>query len=618
MKNGIPYRKKAEEVWSIGGSFGSLRGDAAVTENGCNYGGDGFEIREDTRADDSGVLERRGTFRNTAAAPVVLTRFGVVFALDNGDYEVYTQYNGWQNESRGGWQPLVTGVTSSVESVRTSAGAAPVLALWNRQTGRGWVFHLLPRFAWEMRVQRRWSEGETAAVTVEIGMNSRNLVLEVAPGETLALPEVLYYEFENRTDLDCARLHRFCAARFPRREMPVMYNTWLHCFDRLSFEAVQSQIEPAARLGCEYFVIDAGWFGNGADWGSARGDWQENQTGALRGRMAEIAAQVRENGMKFGFWLELESASPQSDIIRRHPDYYRTEGDCRFFDFENEEACAALFQTVKALIDRYQARFLKLDFNQDMREDRDHAAFLRYLDSYRAFLRRLKQRYPDLYLEGCASGGMRTNLSLCDTFDSVWFSDNQSVQDGIRIYKDTLLRMPPQMIDKWAVIRSLPGIPDYDNLSPERLISTRDATWGAVESVDPTALQAFLLGGPFGFSCDLTQLSSSAAAALAAFIRTFKQERGFWQNAACSILAETESVLVLQYEDARREQIVLTAFFGSGQQKTLRLFPRVRADGTYRIGDTLRSGADLLERGMTVPVPGNHRAAVLTLLDTSL
>ena len=37
MKNGIPYRKKAEEVWSVGGSFGSVCGNATVTETGCDY-----------------------------------------------------------------------------------------------------------------------------------------------------------------------------------------------------------------------------------------------------------------------------------------------------------------------------------------------------------------------------------------------------------------------------------------------------------------------------------------------------------------------------------------------------------------------------------------------------
>ena len=608
-----PYETEAKSIWTIHGSFGRVSGTVEVKENGCTLYGDAYTVTDTTETDTAGVAHRRGTFCNTAAIPLQIHCLLSRFLLDGGEYEVYTQYNGWQNESVGQWQPLVTGVVSSVDSVRTSMGAAPVLALWNCQAGRGVVFHLIPRYAWELRVQRICGGGEAACVSVEIGVNGQQLSLAVAPGESVDLPEILYYTFQNKTDLDCYKLHDFCHRYFPQRELPVLYNTWLCRFDKLTYENVRNQIEPAARLGCEYFVVDAGWFGKGEDWVNSRGDWSENETGALCGHMEDIADEVRKNGMHFGFWLELESASPHATIVQTHPEYYIRYGDSYFFDFENAVACAYLYTVVTGLIDRYHARLLKLDFNQDMLEDRENAAFSRYLAGYRAFIRQLRVQYPNLYLEGCASGGMRTNLSLCETVDSVWFSDNQSVREGLRIYRDTLLRMPPQMIEKWAVIRSLPGVPDYTEPAPERILSTNDATWQFTESVHLSTLKAFLLGGPLGFSCDLNAVSSATLDALAAFVADYKRERAFWQTAVCRILADTESMLILQYSDMACSRVRIVAIAGKIRQNAVCVYPQVDTAAQYLLEDRTVSGAELRTTGLRIPLSGNYTAAITML-----
>ena len=597
----------AKNIWGIYGSFGSLCGEAYIDGKGCKLCANGYEVEENTEVDEFGVARRTGFFKNTSDSPIIINGLSSKFLFDGGEYEVYTQYNGWQNESRGAWQPLVTGVSVSVESVRTSMGAAPVIALWNCRINRGMVFHLLPYYAWEMSVRRICNGDESTSISVDIGMNAKLLALPLAPNEKTELPEIVYYQFENKTDLDCYKLHNFCNKHFPRREMPIIYNTWLCRFDKLSYENVRNQIEPAARLGCEYFVIDAGWFGNGTDWTDSRGDWEENLTGALRGHMADISDEVRKNGMNFGFWLELESASPNSKIIKSAPDFYIAYNGCFFFNFNNAAACEYLIKSVCGLIEKYNARFLKLDFNQDMLEDEQNSAFLRYLSGYYSFIRRLKSEYPNIYIESCASGGMRTNLSLCRDFDSIWFSDNQSVNEGLRIYKDTVLRMPPQMIEKWAVIRSLPGIPDYNSDNPERIISTNDATWEFTESVHISTLKAFLLGGPVGFSCDLNSISQSTLDELFEFVKQYKQDRDFWKTAVCRILTDTDSMLVLQYGDIDFNKIVLAVICGKTQQRNVCVYPKTDICSEYRIGDEVVSGADISDKGLNIPLIGNNK-----------
>ena len=86
--------------------------------------------------------------------------------------------------------------------------------------------------------------------------------------------------------------------------MPVIYNTWLAFFDRIELDNVFAQIEEAAALGCDYFTLDAGWFGDGTLWEYNIGNWTENIEGAYLGRMREVSDRVHAAGMKYGLWLK--------------------------------------------------------------------------------------------------------------------------------------------------------------------------------------------------------------------------------------------------------------------------------------------------------------------------
>ncbi len=88
------------------------------------------------------------------------------------------------------------------------------------------------------------------------------------------MPQILSYEVRNKVDMDAWKIHHYMNQKYPRRELPVIYNTWLCRFEAITFENVANQIPLASELGAEYFVIDAGWFGKGGFW-NCRGDWEE-------------------------------------------------------------------------------------------------------------------------------------------------------------------------------------------------------------------------------------------------------------------------------------------------------------------------------------------------------
>lgn len=576
------------------GSFGILDGAVSDrqgivrTEDGYRYASDQVEIACRFEQHEQGVYLRRDTLKNVSGEAIELNCYMNRFCLEGAPYTVYTQFNNWEQESMGRWQPLHTTVCAENFGLRLSEGAAPILAIKNEQNGKGCVFHLVPNARWRMSVSRRPAGGKSELVTVEMGMNERGLKLVVEPGETIEMPEIIAYEFENELDLDAWKLHRLLAKRWPKRRMPVLYNTWLLNFDRIDVEDVFRQAEAAAELGVEYFVIDAGWFGEGDDWSRAAGDWTENLTGGYRGRLRELSDFVHARGMRFGLWLEPERAFSTTNICRSHPEYFfGFGGDNMFLDFAREDAFDYILRTTLELVERFHIDYFKFDFNANMAYDPHGSGFYRYHAAHRHYVRAIRERYPDIYLTNCASGGMRMNIAGCMDFDTCWPSDHQGPHDILRILRESVLRLPPQAIERWCVLLFKEGFPQYGSSEKaRRAISCNDATWGRVTSVTDSFWFGLFFGGAFGYSCDIASFPAEYRQRVAEFIARFKAEREIWQAASCRILADSGQVTALQYDNEEAGRAMLLVFTGFVRQSHCTLYPRL--EGSWRTAD----GAD--------------------------
>ena len=602
--------RDAGELWEIIGDFGKIRGEATEENGGWRLSTKDCEVST-TIETDGGVSLRRTVLRNVSRGTLTAHCLLDVFPLEEGDWEVYTQSSYWENESRGRWQPLNTAVEVRNPNLRSCNGVTPMIAVWNRQTGRGRVFHLLTDSAYELHAVRSNPRSNLTSVAVEVGMETRQLAYALKPGESVALPEVLSYEFTNRTDLDCHRLHAWWNRRHPGRAPAAIYNTWLCRFDKLDADFLLKQVARAKDLGMEYFVIDAGWFGPKADWGSVRGDWVELPDGILQGRMAEISTTVRKAGMKFGFWVEAESVMGWSRAAKEHPERLLPSNRC-FLDFTNPEAFTSIVETVCALVRKYDAEFLKFDFNQNMDYDPTGRAFTDYNAAYRRFVREIRRRNPGIYIEGCASGGYMMDLGWAREFDGFWLSDNQSPRHGVRIAKETMLRLPPRLIERWIVARTLEGVqPDYHG-KDSRLLATEDATWTQARTYSPSYIDAFAAGGPHCFSCDLTAFSEEHFRHFAEVVGRRKAEGAFWQKAVGRLLCDMPNLAAFQYSDAELSEVRIVVVPEVVAQTSLRVYPVLDPAATYEVGGRRRTAADIADTGISIALR-SHQAEELVL-----
>ena len=614
--NTFRYTKRSNDLWGVVGSFGEIREDIVLEKSGTTITKDGIKLEANISKCAGDVYKRCDYITNLSDTVEKLYSLGSRFTLDGGEWEVYSQYNGWQSESLGGWVPLVSSVVSRCNSVRSSHDATPFIALWNKQNERGIAFHVLTGAAWQMRVSRVYSGGDCydSNLEVEIGVLPDGFCYELESGEKLDFPEILYYEFKSRRDMDCHKLHEYLNTYYPRREMPVVYNTWLAKFDSFTFESLAEQLPRAKELGVEYFVIDAGWFGTTKGWWSGRGDWVENKNIGFMGRMKEFADLVRSYGIKFGFWIEPESASKSSVAFKEHPEYYIDSYKNNFLDFSSPKALKYIFDTVCDLIDTYGAEYIKFDFNADLEFDRHNSAFIRYAKGHEQFIKELRQKYPDIYLENCGSGGTRMSIRDGILYDSFWPSDNESPYVGLRIYKDTLKRMPAQWIDTWTAIASVKGATPVYGCSDDKIIACGDAIWDHVTGVHLDYLTGYMAGSPIGLSFDLNSLTEETFKRIKDYISEFKSRRSFYMNAVCRIIADTEGLTALEYSSPDKSEIEVIIFVGKMIQSDVTLYPDVNEALTYIIENgNVTDGKALAECGIDFEIKKSYSSAVIKM-----
>ena len=608
------------DLFNVYGDFERVYGDITKRGNTTVYKNSEIMLTSKEIKHKGGIIERCDTIKNISKREIEITTLLSKFTLNGGEYSVYTQTSKHISEGRGGWSPLITGIYGSSDEIRTNQDVCPFVAIYNEQSRRGYAFHIMSNSMFEYRVSKHCEFLSPKVVTVELGVRTDNLCYKLKPNEAFELPKIIYYQFENKIDLDAYKLHRYFNEKHPH-SLPIIYNTWMSHFDLIDFDNLTKQLKRAKALGCEYFTVDAGWFGKTQLWWDVVGDWQESDESSMKGRLSEFADLVRKEGLKFGLWFEIERASANCENVKNHKEYYIKDGAHYYVDFAKREACDFIYDILKKNIDKYGVEFIKFDLNGPLTYDKTRTSFIKYYEGYNYFISRIRSDYPSLHLECCASGGGRMSLSNVPGFDSFWMSDSHGIYTQLEIFKNAILRMPSSMLERWATIRSVenftPTYPVGDKT--EKILLSSTANWQRAEEASLDFIKNALVGGPIGFSCDLTQVSDATIKDLADFIKEYKSEREFWKNSECHILCDTETVLALQFNDISFDTIKIFVYTKHPNQENITLYPFVeKVSGKYSLeyknGDRVsKKTSDIMEEGITLDASYLHITDNVTL-----
>jgi alpha-galactosidase len=286
--------------------------EVCIASTGLRWGSDWLWNEKEA------ILSRRDTLINDSEKPRSIPQIAMRFGLAPDRYDLWVQTSSWAHENQlqkagfnGGRLSLAS------QGGRTLQGGAPYLYVTQIETGLSLAFHLLPRGDWEISCDQSRHAGDVSRpfTTLELGPKAEGFDLLLHPGEAFLLPECWIEAAEGDQPEQAApalqrhALHTLFNGRRPgfKKTAPIVYNTWFDAFDALEPHRLRQQLAAAIKAGCEVFVVDAGWYGNGAGgWHEQVGDWQEKTDTAFKGKMSEFADEVRAAAMGFGLRVEPE------------------------------------------------------------------------------------------------------------------------------------------------------------------------------------------------------------------------------------------------------------------------------------------------------------------------
>jgi len=257
------------------------------------------------------------------------------------------------------------------------------------------------------------------------------------------------------------------AARRPHPDnaaMTVVFNDYMNTLDGdPTTEKLLPLIDAAAAVGAEVFCIDAGWYDDSGDWWDTVGEWTPSRT-RFPGGLGEVIERIRSVGMTPGLWLEPEVIGVNSPIAELLPDeaFFMRSGQRivehrRFhLDLRHPAARAHLDSVVDRLVDDFGIGFFKLDYNINPGSGTDVGShsigdgLLGHNRAHLAWLDSVLDRHPNLVLENCGSGAMRSDFALLSRLQMQSTSDQQDYLKYPPLAAAAPVMMLPEQAASWA------------------------------------------------------------------------------------------------------------------------------------------------------------------------
>jgi alpha-galactosidase len=404
--------------------------------------------------------------------------------------------------------------------------------------------------------------------------------------------------------------------------MPLQFNSWSPLGRNPKVSDIKKYVDFAAEFGFEVFATDASWFVR-KDGNAIYGDWEPDPTGFPNG-LKELSDYVHAKGMKFGVWLEPESVSTESRVAREHPGWIlkyngvpmqgtRTRVPLNF-------GIGDVGPWARAVVDRLVRQdkidWLKLDYNADVGEafdppgtGRTGTVLYDHLKNYQAWLQQIRKNYPNLILENCSSGGLRSDLAMLAHTHLSFVSDVQEARSSVQLAYGCTLEFAPETCFQWM---------------------RGDEKDSSVNLKNPPGWWDFLfrthMNGPFGITSRVLEWSPELRARAADNLALYKRVRSIIPGSDVYHLTpppasgeDPTGWMALQYASPDRRRSLVMAY-RLGKSDTRANFRLRGLNPEYRYSVTedgrprgMMSGAQLASAGLALQLDAEWRSAIVEL-----
>lgn len=535
-----------------------------------------------------------------------------VLSLPNSNYDFLQLSGAWTKERHIKKRPLVQGITK-VESLRgaSSHQENPFIALVDKNvtnsTGEIYASNLIYSGNFVSQVQ----VDEWNTTRLMTGINPQQFCWKFEKDESFTSPQAVLFYTSNGYNGLMRQTHSFVKnhivdLKWKKRKRPIVLNNWEATYFDFNEDKLLNLAKQAKALGIECFVLDDGWFGKRDNDRTSLGNWTVNMRKFPQG-LGHFSDQLHALGLQFGLWFEPEMVSPDTEIFKKHPDWivhhpyerYSVGRGQYVLDFANPEVVDNIYQQMAHILSNIKIDYIKWDMNRNITEAYSPYLkkqrlpqgefFHRYIQGVYHLYEKLLRHFPDLLIEGCASGGGRFDLGILFYSPQIWPSDDSDALERLDIMQGTLLAYPLSTFSN-----HVSAVPN-DQVKRMTSLSFR---------------QNVACFGPLGYELDLNKLSEKEKEEIKQEIRWYKENRNLLVNGKFDELLSLNNNNTYAWSvSSKRKQII--GFYRKlarpNEELDQYLIPsNIDLNAQYQINDhTLVSGNVLHNFGLREPYQFN-------------
>ena len=185
----------------------------------------------------------------------------------------------------------------------------------------------------------------------------------------------------------------------------------------------------------ESIWLDAGWYegagGPNGSWWNSVGSWYADKERFPRG-LKPLSDAAHSIGARFLVWFEPERAFDGSRLTKEHPEWLLKVGaGNNLLDLGNKEALEWVCNHIGDFIEENGIDTYRQDFNMAINPywekfdepGRIGMKEIRHIEGLYAFWDYLIERFPNIMIDNCASGGRRIDLETTSRSIPLWRTD---------------------------------------------------------------------------------------------------------------------------------------------------------------------------------------------------
>ena len=395
------------------------------------------------------VIKTWTEIKHREKKPVTISRYASSMLYFESEKYFLTQFSGnWGKEAQMSTQELLFGkkVIDSKLGTRAAIQANPFFQIGLDQPAsmhQGRV--LMGTIGWTGNFQFTFEVDNLGNLRVISGINPYASNYELKSDEVFTTPEFIFTLNDSGTD-KASRNFQSWARNYQLKDGKgdrlTLLNNWESTFFDFDESKLEELMHESSFLNVDMFLLDDGWFGNKyprVDDKAGLGDWEVMHSKLLNG-ISHLVKVAKEAGVKFGIWIEPEMVNPKSELFEKHPDwvirltnretYY--ERNQLVLDMCNPEVQKFVFGVIDNLMrENPDLAYFKWDCNSPITniyspylKEKQNQLYINYVRGLYNVLKQVKEKYPNLPMMLCASGGGRCDFEALKYFTEFWCSDD--------------------------------------------------------------------------------------------------------------------------------------------------------------------------------------------------